>query len=74
MDTHEQAIKILEERWKQVILFHLFVRTLPRFSDLESAIPAIEQKMLMQQLLQMENDVVDRRIVHHQVRLMRNMG
>ncbi len=39
-----------------------------RFSDLERAIPpAISQKMLIQQLRQMEKDGVVRRIVHHQV-------
>ncbi len=63
----EQALKILEGRWKLVILFHLFGGRLLRFSDLERAIPAITQKMLIQQLRQMEKDGVVRRIVHHQV-------
>jgi DNA-binding HxlR family transcriptional regulator len=38
-----------------------------RFSELEKAIPTITQKMLIQQLRQMETDGVVRRIVHHQV-------
>ena len=63
----EQALKILEGRWKLVILFHLFGEKLLRFSDLERAIPAISQKMLVQQLRQMERDGIVRRIVHHQV-------
>ena len=63
----EQALKILEGRWKLVILFHLFGGRLLRFSELERAIPAISQKMLIQQLRQMEKDKVVRRIVHHQV-------
>ncbi|WP_208249202.1 helix-turn-helix domain-containing protein [Rhizobium sp. T1470] len=63
----EQALKILEGRWKLVILFHLFGGKLLRFSDLERAIPAISQKMLIQQLRQMEKDGIVRRIVHHQV-------
>jgi DNA-binding HxlR family transcriptional regulator len=63
----EQALKILEGRWKLVILFHLFGGKLLRFSDLERAIPAITQKMLIQQLRQMEKDGVVLRIVHHQV-------
>lgn len=66
-DGVEQALKILEGRWKLVILFHLFGGKLQRFSDLERAIPAISQKMLIQQLRQMETDGVVRRIVHHQV-------
>lgn len=66
-DGVEQALKILEGKWKLVILFHLFGGKLLRFSDLEKAIPAITQKMLIQQLRQMEADGVVRRIVHHQV-------
>src|SRR5258706_12745300 len=63
----ENALKILEGRWKLVILFHLFGGKVLRFSDLERAIPAISQKMLIQQLRQMEVDGIIRRIVHHQV-------
>lgn len=66
-DGVEQALKILEGRWKLVIMFHLFGARLLRFSELERAIPAISQKMLIQQLRQMENDGIVRRIVHHQV-------
>jgi DNA-binding HxlR family transcriptional regulator len=66
-DGVEQALKILEGRWKLVILFHLFGGKVLRFSDLERAIPAISQKMLIQQLRQMEKDGVVRRTVHHQV-------
>lgn len=58
---------MLEGRWKLVILFHLFGGKLLRFSDLERAIPTISQKMLIQQLRQMENDGIVTRIVHHQV-------
>src|SRR5580693_2614987 len=63
----EAALKMLEGRWKLVILFHLFGGKVLRFSDLERAIPAISQKMLIQQLRQMERDGIVRRIVHHQV-------
>ncbi|WP_225248076.1 winged helix-turn-helix transcriptional regulator [Mesorhizobium sp. J8] len=63
----ENALRILEGRWKLVILFHLFGGNVLRFSDLERAIPAISQKMLIQQLRQMEADGIVRRIVHHQV-------
>jgi DNA-binding HxlR family transcriptional regulator len=63
----ENVLRILEGRWKLVILFHLFGGKVLRFSDLERAIPAISQKMLIQQLRQMETDGIVRRIVHHQV-------
>ena len=63
----ENVLRILEGRWKLVILFHLFGGKVLRFSDLERAIPAISQKMLIQQLRQMEADGIVARIVHHQV-------
>ena len=63
----EQALKILEGRWKLVILFHLFGGKVLRFSELERAIPAISQKMLIQQLRQMESDGIVRRTVYPQV-------
>ena len=66
-DRVEHALRFLEGRWKLVILFHLFGGKVLRFSDLERAIPAISQKMLIQQLRQMEKDGIVRRIVHHQV-------
>ena len=63
----EQALKFVEGRWKLLILFHLFGGKVLRFSDLERAIPTISQKMLAQQLRQLEADGVVRRIVHTQV-------
>jgi DNA-binding HxlR family transcriptional regulator len=58
---------MIEGRWKLTILFHLFDGELWRFSDLERAIPQISQKMLTQQLRQMESDGIVRRIVHDEV-------
>ena len=63
----EQALGFLEGRWKLLILFHLFGGRVLRFSDLERAIPAISQKMLAQQLRQLEADGIVQRIVHNQV-------
>jgi DNA-binding HxlR family transcriptional regulator len=63
----EQAFKFLEGRWKLVILFYLFGGKMLRFSALERTIPAISQKMLIQQLRQLERDGIVRRVVHHQV-------
>jgi DNA-binding HxlR family transcriptional regulator len=63
----EEALKVLEGRWKLLILFQLFGGKVLRFSDLERAIPAISQKMLIQQLRQMEADGVVRRMVYQQV-------
>jgi len=63
----EDALKVLDGRWKLIILFHLFGGKVLRFSDLERAIPAISQKMLIQQLRQMESDGVVRRTIYQQV-------
>jgi DNA-binding HxlR family transcriptional regulator len=63
----QNVLRVLEGRWKLIILFNLFGGQVRRFSDLERAIPAISQKMLIQQLRQLEADKVVERIVHHQV-------
>lgn len=63
----QNVLRILEGRWKLVILFRLFGGKLMRFSELERAIPGISQKMLIQQLRQLERDGVVERIVHHEV-------
>lgn len=63
----ERAFGLIEGRWKLLILFHLFGGNVLRFSDLERAIPGISQKMLAQQLRQMERDGLLIRIVHQQV-------
>lgn len=63
----EEIIRMLEGKWKLVILFHLFGGKLLRFSELERAIPAISQKMLIQQLRQLESDGIILRIVHPEV-------
>jgi DNA-binding HxlR family transcriptional regulator len=63
----EDAFRILEGRWKMVIIFHLFSRGILRFSELEKAIPAVSQKMLIQQLRELERDGVVGRTVYPQV-------
>lgn len=63
----EAAFRMLEGRWKMVIIFHLFDRGVLRFSELERAIPGVSQKMLIQQLRDLEHDGVVDRIVYPQV-------
>src|ERR1700687_81586 len=63
----EDALRILEGRWKLLIVFHLFGGKVLRFSDLERAIPAVSQKMLVQQLRRLAADGIVRRVVHQQV-------
>ncbi|MHC8287780.1 winged helix-turn-helix transcriptional regulator [Pseudomonas sp. XS1P51] len=61
------ALKQLEGRWKLEILFHLFGGQVQRFSELERLIPEISQKMLAQQLRQLEADGIVHRTVYPQV-------
>jgi DNA-binding HxlR family transcriptional regulator len=58
---------VLGGRWKLVILFHLFGGKVLRFSELERAIEGISQKMLAQQLRQLESDGLVQRVVYNQV-------
>jgi DNA-binding HxlR family transcriptional regulator len=61
------ALAIIDGRWKLVILFHLFGGKVLRFSELERAIAGVSQKMLTQQLRQLERDGVVERIVYAEV-------
>jgi DNA-binding HxlR family transcriptional regulator len=50
-----------------VIVFHLFARGILRFPELEKAIPGLSQKMLIQQLRELERDGIVSRTVYPQV-------
>jgi DNA-binding HxlR family transcriptional regulator len=63
----EAAFRILEGRWKMIIIFQLFARGVLRFSELEKSIPRASQKMLVQQLRELERDGVVSRTVYPQV-------
>ena len=63
----EEVLRLLEGRWKLIILFHLFDGKVQRYSDFEKLIPGISQKMLAQQLRQLEADAIVARKVYPQV-------
>lgn len=63
----EKTLKMLEGRWKLLILFQLFDGGIRRFSELERAIPAVTQKMLAQQLRQLEKDGVIVRKIYPEI-------
>lgn len=63
----EDVFRILEGRWKMAIIFQLFASGVRRFSELEKALPAVSQKMLIQQLRELERDGVVKRTVYPQV-------
>ncbi|MYM73903.1 transcriptional regulator [Duganella sp. FT134W] len=63
-----ETLRVLEGKWKIIILCQLFAaKTTLRFSDLERLIEGVNQKMLIQQLKQLERDGIVRRTVFAQV-------
>ena len=62
----EVTLQVLGGRWKTVILWHLFSGT-KRFSELRRAVGGITQKMLTQQLRELETEGVVRRKVYPEV-------
>jgi len=71
-EAAEEMFRILQGRWKLAILFHLFGGVdkkcrVMRFSELERAIPAISQKMLIQQLRELERDGIVLRTIYPQI-------
>jgi DNA-binding HxlR family transcriptional regulator len=63
----QRCLRVLEGRWKLTILFQLFGGRVLRFSELERAVEGVSQKMLIQQLRQLEKDGVVTRIVYPEV-------
>lgn len=58
----ERALKVIGGRWKVFILYYLF-RGPQRLSELKRLIPGVSQKVLVQQLREMErHGVVQRRV------------
>jgi DNA-binding HxlR family transcriptional regulator len=62
----EITLAVIGGRWKVLILYQLF-QSVKRFSELQRAIGGITQKMLTQQLREMERDGIVLRTVFAQV-------
>jgi len=62
----ELTPEIIGGKWKALILWHLSYKTL-RFSQLQRRMPRVTQKMLTQQLRELERDGVVKRKVYPQV-------
>jgi len=58
----ERALRVIAGRWKVVVLYHLF-RGPKRFSELKRLAPPVSQKVLVQQLRELEeHGIVQRRV------------
>lgn len=62
----ERALKVISGRWKAVILYHLLDGP-RRLSDLTRLIPEISQKVLVQQLRDLEAHGLVHREVYRQI-------
>jgi DNA-binding HxlR family transcriptional regulator len=62
----EAAISLIDGKWKCVILFHLFNGTI-RFNEIHRRIPNVTQRMLTNQLRELEADKLIVRKVYPQV-------
>ncbi|WP_414622267.1 winged helix-turn-helix transcriptional regulator [Calothrix sp. CCY 0018] len=62
----ETTLKIIGGRWKVLIIRELLLGV-RRFGELERALPGITQKMLTQQLREMEQDGIVHRKVYAEV-------
>lgn len=65
--SFEITMDIIGGKWKPLIIWKLGTRGVLRFSELKKAIPNITQKMLTQQLRELEADGMIIRTVYPQV-------
>lgn len=63
----EEAVNLIGHKWKVLILRNLLNKNHQRFSDLLRGINGISQKMLTQQLRQMEQDGLISRKIYAEV-------
>jgi DNA-binding HxlR family transcriptional regulator len=62
----EGTLQLIDGKWKGVVLYHLFQGTL-RFNELRRRLPSVTQRMLTNQLRELEADGLILREVYPQV-------
>lgn len=63
-----ETLRVLEGKWKIVIIVQLFAAKTPlRFSELERRVEGVNQKMLIQQLKDLEKDGIITRKLYPEV-------
>lgn len=63
----EATLSVIGGRWKPVIIFNLLQNDLLRFGELKRKIPGITQRMLTNQLRELEKDQIVARKVYAEV-------
>jgi DNA-binding HxlR family transcriptional regulator len=59
----DDGLNIIVGKWKSLILLHLMEEGTKRFSELKRSLPGITQKMLTNQLRELEEeDIVERKV------------
>jgi DNA-binding HxlR family transcriptional regulator len=62
----ELTLALIGGKWKTLILWHLRDKTL-RYSEIRKAIPSVTPKMLTQQLRELEDSGLVRRVIYTQI-------
>jgi DNA-binding HxlR family transcriptional regulator len=62
----EAALDVIGGKWKSILLFHIMAST-KRFNELHRLVPRITQRMLTNQLRELERDGVIARKIYPQV-------
>ncbi|OGR16359.1 MAG: HxlR family transcriptional regulator [Desulfobacterales bacterium GWB2_56_26] len=65
--TVELTLNVIGGKWKPIILYHLGSEGTKRFGELKQMMPNITQKMLTQQLRELEHDGLVHRKVYAEV-------
>ncbi len=63
----ELALQIIGGKWKSIILYHLGKEKVLRYGELKKKMPNITEKMLTQQLKDLQKDNMVLRKMYHQV-------
>lgn len=63
----ELTLQVMGGKWKPVILYHLAVEGVMRFSDLRRSINGVTERMLARQLRELEADRIVNRKVYREV-------
>ncbi len=63
----ELALQVIGGKWKSIILYHLNEAGVLRYGELKKEMPNITEKMLTQQLRELEKDKMVSRKIYHQV-------